>query len=70
MQIKELIKINPSTTEVFKWFHPDDYDELTEFDGKKLLVFGMSDGSLIGFEYQEGDALKVNSYNVYEIIRS
>lgn len=68
MQIKELKPVNVPTTEMFKWFHPDDYDQVIEHQGMKLLVFGMSDGSMLGFEYRDGDAEKPDSYNVYEII--
>lgn len=70
MQIKELIKVDLSSSELFKWFHPDDANEIIEYNGRKLLVFGMSDGSLLGFEHQEGDILKPDSYNIYEVILS
>lgn len=67
-QVKELIEVKPSSYEEFKWFHPEDYDEMLEYEGKKLLIFGMSDGTLVGFEYREGDVLKAESYTIYEVI--
>lgn len=70
MQIKELREVKPATQELFKWFHPDDYDNIIEFAGKELLIFEMADGSLLGFHYREGDRLKPASYNVYELISS
>lgn len=70
MQIKELIKVDQPSSELFKWFHPDDADEIIEYNGRKLLVYGMADGSLLGFEHQGGDILKLDSYMIYEVILS